>query len=255
MTTIISTWDSGLPGATWDSGLDWDSNSGGIAQASIAAWLALITSEHAPQPDFMSTLSVLLQPLADDIALLNTFPAEFDLDTATGVQLDQVGQWLNVSRYIQTELTGVYFSLDVAGQGFDQGVWWNPFSPATALTALPDDIYRDLLRFNVKMHQWDGTIPYIVDAWNSVYASRGYVLLVQDLRHMHMGYAIHGTPADPTTQGLYLAGYFSPKPAGVQVDYLMTPSVASTPYFGFDAQNANIAGFDTGAWGTINPGF
>ena len=72
---------------------------------------------------------------------------------------------------------------------------------------------------------------------------------------MHMGYALTGTTPDPTTLGLYLAGYFAPKPAGVHVDYLMTPSVAATPYFGFDAQNANIAGFDTGAWGVLNPGF
>jgi hypothetical protein len=255
MTTVISTWDSGLPGSVFDAGLDWDVNSGGIAQASIAAWLALITSEHAPQPNFMTTLGVLLQPLADDIALLNTFPASFDLDAAVGAQLDAAGQWLNTTRYIQTALTGVYFAFDMAGQGFDAGVWWNPYSPATTLTALPDDIYRNLLKFNVKINQWDGTIPSVLNAWNSVFASKGYVLLVQDYRHMHMGYAIHGTVADPTTQGLYLAGYFSPKPAGVQVDYLMTPSVAATPYFGFDVQNTHIAGFDTGAWGVLNPGF
>jgi hypothetical protein len=255
MTTIISTWDSGLPGATWDSGLDWDTNTGGIAQGTIAAWLALVTSEHADKPNFMATLAALLQPLADDIALLNTMPSAFDLDAAVGVQLDQVGAWLNVSRYIQTVLTGVYFSFDTAGQGFDQGVWWNPYSPATTLTALPDDAYRNLLRFNVQMDTWDGTIPGIQAAWDSVFAAKNYILLIQDYPHMHMGYAIAGTAADPVTQGLYLAGYFAPKPAGVHVDFLMTQSVAATPYFGFDVQNSNIAGFDTGAWGVLNPGF
>ena len=255
MPTVISTWDSGLPGAIWDATLDWDSNVGGIASASIAGWQALITSEHADKPNFMATLAVLLQPLADDIAVLNTMPAAFNVDLAIGAQLDAVGQWVNVSRYTNVALTGVYFSFDTAGQGFDQGVWWNPFSPATTLSALPDDIYRDLIKFNIALNRWDGTIPGIYAAWNSVFGASGYVLLVQDNIHMHMGYAIAGPTMPPVLQGLYLAGYFSHRPAGVHVDYIATPSVAATPYFGFDAQNSHIAGFDTGAWAALNPGF
>jgi hypothetical protein len=253
--TIISTWDSGLPGAIWDATLDWDTNTGGIASASIAGWQARITSEHAPQPNFMATLAVLLQPLADDIALLNTMPGAFDVDLAVGAQLDQVGLWVGVSRYIKTALTGVYFSFDTAGQGFDQGTWWNPYSPATTLTALADDAYRNLIRFNIRMNKWDGTIPGIQAAWNAVYAPLGYTLLIQDNFHMHMSYALAGTAPDPVTKGLYLAGYFAPQPAGVQIDYLYTQSVAATPYFGFDAQNSAVSGFDTGAWGVLNAGF
>lgn len=252
--TLISTWDSPLPGAIWDAGLDWDTNTGGIASASIAGWTARITSEHASKPNYMSTLTVLLQPLADDIAVLNTLPGAFDINLAVGAQLDQVGQWLNTSRYINTALTGVYFSFDTAGVGFDQGQWWNPYSPGTALTALSDQSYRQLLLFNRAMIDWDGSIPWIQNAWNSVFGSLGYKLLVQDNRHMHMAYALAGTMPDPVTKGLFLAGYYSPKPAGVQIDFLATPSVAATPYFGFDAQNASISGFDTGAWAVLNPG-
>jgi hypothetical protein len=220
-----------------------------------AAWLALITSEHADKPKYMATLEVLLAPLAEDIDLVGSFPGLFDLTVAVGEQLDQVGQWVGVSRYIKTALTGTYFSLDTAGLGFDEGLWWSPYSPSTTLTALPDDVYRDLLLFTRSVNVWDGTIPGIQAAWDGVFASRGYVLLVQDGQGMHMGYALGGVVAPPAIQGLYLAGYFAPKPAGVEIDYLMTPSVASTPFFGFDAQNSNIAGFDTGAWGILNPGF
>jgi hypothetical protein len=252
--TLISTWDSLLPGAVWDAGLDWDSNTGGIASASIAGWTAKITSEHADKPDFMATLSVLLQPLADDIAVLNTLPDEFSVAHAVGAQLDQVGQWINTSRYINTALSGVYFSLDTVGLGFDQGQWWNPYSPGTALTALSDQSYRKLLQFNMLMMGWDGSIPWVQNAWDTVFLPLGYKLLIQDYRHMHMAYALAGTVPDPVTQGLFLAGYYSPKPAGVQIDFLATPSVAATPYFGFDAQNTSISGFDAGAWATLNPG-
>ncbi|MGC7970039.1 DUF2612 domain-containing protein, partial [Salmonella enterica] len=71
-----------------------------------------------------------------------TLPFDFDLDQAIGVQLDAVGEWVGISRNITVPLAGVYFSFDIAGLGFDQGVWKGPFDPDTGLTTLDDDTYR-----------------------------------------------------------------------------------------------------------------
>jgi hypothetical protein len=250
---FISQWDSGQPGAFWDVGLDWDTNVG-PSPGTVSAWLALVTSGHADKPKFMSTLANVLQPFADTIALLQGMSAAFDVGAATGAQLDIVGQWVNVSRYIPAALTGVYFSWDMAGVGWDQGTWWNPLSPVSQLTALPDDAYRRAIQLKIAWNQWDGTIPAIYTAWNSVFQSFGIGLLIQDEPGMCMLYALSGTVPDPLTQGMFLAGLLTPKPAGVQIDTFMTPSVPATPYFGFDVENSAISGWDTGAWGTLNPG-
>jgi hypothetical protein len=250
---FIGTWDSGEPGALWDAGLDWDTNVG-LSPGTTAAWLALVTSEHADKPKFMATLANVLQPFADMVALLQGMSAAFDVSTAVGAQLDIVGEWVNVSRNIPAALTGVYFSFDTAGVGWDQGTWWNPLSPVSQLTALPDDAYRRVIQLKTAWNQWDGTIPATYTAWNLVFASLGIGLLIQDEPGMHMLYALSGTAPDPVTQGMFLNGLLTPKPAGVQVAAFVTPSVLATPYFGFDVQNSAISGWDTGAWGTLNPG-
>jgi hypothetical protein len=54
---------------------------------------------------------------------------------------------------------------------------------------------------------------------------------------------------------MFLAGLLTAKPAGVQIDAFLTPSVSDAPYFGFDAETSAISGFDVGAWATLNPGF
>jgi hypothetical protein len=69
---------------------------------------------------------------------------------------------------------------------------------------------------------------------------------------MHMAYALLGPTPDAVTLALFTQGYLSLKPSGVQIDAFMTPSVPSTPYFGFDAQNSSVSGFDVGAWGNLN---
>lgn len=253
MINIINTWDSPLPGAIYDTGLQYDVNVGGLTGGSIASWLALITAEHADKPNYMATLSFVLQPFADDIAVLNTFTSSYDVDTAVGAQLDIIGKWVNASRNITTAITGVYFSLDTTGLGFDQGQWFNPFSPTTQLAQLADTDYRRLIKFKILINQWDGSAQQVYSAWNSAFTGTGLTLILQDIPGMRMAYGLLGTP-DALTRQLFLGGYYAPRPSGVQIVYFMLPSVAATPFFGFDAQNANVAGFDTGAWGTLYPG-
>lgn len=215
----------------------------------------LPTSEYRNQPNFMAVLAALIQGQADNIALLQNMYASFDLDVAVGVQEDVLGQWIGVSRYIEVPLTGVYFSFDTLGLGFDQGTWWNPDEPLDALTTLPDDAYRTLLKARVVANQWNGSIPNAYEAWDTLFAGTGTSILIQDNDNMSMTYALTGPIPDALTLALFEGGYLNLKPAGVRIDDFVTPSVPDTPYFGFDVENLSIAGFDVGAWGTLSPGF
>lgn len=253
MPEIIRTFDSGLPGAQYDVGLQWDVNVG-ISTGDISGWLKRFTSAHNQRPKFMTVAAALLQPIADIYASINSIPDLFDLDNAVGDQLDKIGEWVGVNRGIAVPLTGVYFSFDTAGVGFDEGTWFDAFNPESGLVRLADDAYRTLLRARIAANQWDGTIPGAYAAWDRLFAGTGFGILIQDYSNMHMAVALTGPVPDAVTAALFTGGYLSLKPSTVRIDAFITPTVASAPYFGFDVANAAIAGFDTGAWGAVSPG-
>lgn len=247
----IDSWDSGQPNAKWDSGLQYDVNVG-TPSGDVTPYLALITSEHRDKIKFMTMLANLFQPMADNIHTLGGMYEKFDLEVAVGSQLDVVGQWVGRSRELQVPLTGVYFSFDTAGVGWDEGAWKGPFDPGTQLFLLPDDEYRQLLQITVLNNKWDGTKEQAYTNWAEVFGT-DYQLLIQDYGDMHISYAVLGSPPNAVVQALFTGGYLTNKPAGVTVDNYITPSVESAPYFGFDVENDSISGFDVGAWGILNP--
>lgn len=247
----IDSWDTNAPGATWDSGLSWDVNVG-PALGDTGPYLSLVTSEHNQKPRFMTMVQNVIQPLADTVYQIRLLAGLFDVDTAVGNQLDILGQWIGVSRNISVPLTGVYFSLDTVGLGFNQGTWFSSFNPVTGLTVLPDDAYRVLLRARIANNSWDGSIPGAYRVWDAVFTGTGIGLLIQDLGNDHMVMALTGGIPDATTLALFRGGYLNIRPAGVQIDAYLTPTVPSVPFFGFDVQNSSISGFDTGAWGNAS---
>lgn len=253
MPPVVDSWDSGQPGATWDSGLQWDVNIG-PSIGSVAPYLALITSEHNQQPDYMDMLSASMQPLADLSVLFLGLPGLFDLDVAVGAQLDAAGEWAGAPRQVTTPLTGVYFSWGDVLLGWGLGTWKGPFDPITGLTSLPDDAYRTLIRARIANNQWDGTIPGAYDIWNTLFAGTGFGILIQDLGGMHMLYALTGPVPDALTLALFSGGYLNIKPAGVRIDAFLTSPEPNVPYFGWGVQNANIAGWGVGHWPIVSTG-
>jgi hypothetical protein len=250
---FVSNWDSGYAGATWDSGLQWDVNVG-PSEGDPAPYLDLITSEHNDKPLFIAYLTTLLQPIVDIQALLSSFVGKFDLDAAAGAQLDTLGLWIGASRNVTVPLENVFFSFDTLGQGFDEATWWSGINPLTGLVVLPDDAYRTLLRAKILANVWDGTVPGAYSVWDAMFAGTGMGLLLQDLGGMHMLFATTGPVPDAVTLALIEGGFLGLRPAGVRINYYVTPTVADTPYFGFDVVNGTVAGFDEGAWGKASPG-
>lgn len=138
--------------------------------ADLTDYSGLITSEHNQRPKFMAVVEALAQPMVDLQNVLGSMPGEFDLDSAVGAQLDAVGEWVGISRVVNTPLTGVYFSFDTAGLGFDQGVWKGPFDPDTGLTRLDDETYRLVLRAKIGANHWDGTLESSKAILNAIFS-------------------------------------------------------------------------------------
>lgn len=218
--------------------------------ADITSYLNLITSEHRDKPNFIATVSAAVQPVADLIETVKAFNQYYDLDVAVGQQLDVCGEWIGRTRFLTIPLVGVYFSLDTVGVGLDEGTWLGPFDPTSGLVALPDDAYRTYLRAVIQANKWDGTIPGAYLAWDALFAGTGFDVIIQDNQDMTMDYGLIGPAPNAVTLALFTGGYLSLKPDGVRVNFL-EPSVPSTPFFGLDVENLDIAGLDVGSWSTI----
>ena len=183
----------------------------------------------------------------------------FDIDTAVGVQLDILGLWIGRSRIVSQPISGVYFSLDIDGLGFDQGVWQGPYDPDSGYTTLSDETYRIILKAKIAINNWDGrndSLPPILDA-----ALEGSGLKMQIVDNQDMTISIWVFPeTDISNVSLELIaairqGYLTVKAAGVwggsiEIPAVETPSEGNR-FFGFDMDNEYIAGFDDGAWGEL----
>lgn len=210
----------------------------------------LITSEHAKRPRFVAVIDVTVQPSLDQQGVIVALPDDFDLDTATGAQLDVVGEWVGISRYIMTPLVGVYFSWGTAGVGWGQGYWKGQFDPSQGVTSLPDDFYRLLLRATIALNYWDGGLQGAIDALTPLFPDNA--VFVQDGQDMTISVSVSGPAPNAVLASLLTGGYLSLKPDGVRINYYF-PSSPIGPVFGFGANNDFIGGWGYGSWGRSSP--
>lgn len=219
---------------------------------SVTPYTNLITSEHQTTK-FLAVVSALCQGSADQQQVLNSMPGLYNIANAVGAQLDTVGQWIGLSRNLSVPLTGVYFALDTALVGLDQGVWLGPFDPLTQLDVLPDDIYRTLLYAKIGNNQWDGTVPEAYKFMAAVFPSDTF--FIQDNGDMTMYIGVVGPLAlDAVHTALLQNGYFDTKPVGVRIAGYVTPTLPGSPIFGLDVENSIISGLGVGCWANITGG-
>ena len=176
-----------------------------------------ITSEHRNKPKFLATVTLSCQPYVDAQAVINQLVNVFDLDLAVGVQLDQVGLWIGISRVLTVPLANVFFSWDTTGLGWDQGVWQGEFDPTTGVAYLDDASYRAILKLRVAYNSWDGTNKGLASILINLYPTLfpGSYLIFQDNANMTvtfiMGPAGGGALPIPLIQQAFLNGLLTPK--------------------------------------------
>jgi hypothetical protein len=213
-------------------------------------YLNLITSEHRGKEKFEATVVAGVSPFSKLQEVMLGLPDDFDIDTATGVQLDAVGVWIGRSRRIDTPLTGIYFTWEgLLSEGWDAGSWKGEFDPDSGLVDLPDDAYRTLLKAKIAANNWDGSIPQAYDIWVRAFGAES-ILLIQDNQDMSMVVAIAGQRLDTIEQALLVNGYIPLKPEGVKVNYYAVVPSDGTLMAWDATPNAALAGWDSGQWAT-----
>lgn len=215
-------------------------------------YTSLITSEHADKPKFSAVVSLLAGSMGQISDALAAMPGEFNLDVAVGAQLDIIGLWVGLSRYIVTPITGAFFSWNTPGLGWNESSWRGPFDPSEGIVALDDATYRAALKAKIAVNYWDGSVASQLEISTNDLASLGIVALAVDNFDMSMDVLyIVDTGLYAALTALLKRGLFPPKPATVHINGYFVSSVPGEPFFGFGPETIYIAGFGDGAWAEI----
>lgn len=114
----------------------------------IETYTNLITSEHKNKPKFIATVQANIKFYVQLQEVLNSLTPKFDVDTAEGDQLDIIGLWAGISRFIRSPLQGIYFTWG------DPNVY-NFVSRATTGTYYGDDGLIKTAAINVARMQYN----------------------------------------------------------------------------------------------------
>lgn len=184
--------------------------------ALIDAYLDLITSQHRVREKFMQTVTALLAQSDDIFALAIELDDEFDIDYATGVQEDILGEFVGAQRTL-------------------------PYQPDKGLSPVLDNAaYRNLLRAQLAKNLWKGGIYDIKELWNTLF---GKGIIIQDNQDMSIDVLAIGI-IDQITKEMVRQGLIVPKPQGVRVNYYFSDRAV----FGYDLETDTINGYDHAEW-------
>ena len=183
----------------------------------VSYYTGLLTSEYQSSPKLLAWLSAPLGILDDVGTCLKSFDANFNLDTATGAQLDILGVLIGANRLV-------------------------PFQPSGGVPPLLDDApYRIYLKARIAQNQWSGTIDSLQGIWQTLFP--GGRIVIVDGQNMTVTIILAGAFTS-ILQDLITNGLIVPRPQAVLYNYTFT----TLPAFGFDSDNSLIAGFDHGHW-------
>ena len=208
-----------------------------------STYTGLITSEHREKPKFKVLVAMVAGSFADITNAAASLNEAFDLDTAIGAQLDAIGLWIGLSRKVLVPISGVYFSFDTAGLGWEQGSWKGPYDPDSGITSLDDETYRTMLRAKIAANHWDGTLGHYRQIMLQAFGSFGVTVVPVDNQDMTMDVYFFGGVMPAVVISLLENGYLLMKAAAVRIN-----GYHVNPVFGFDHSDVYFAGFDTGYW-------
>lgn len=188
-----------------------------MEQITVKQYTDLITSEHAAKPKFNAYNEAFLDMLLDTAGALYDCMDMYDIETATGDQLDKIGEVVGVSRKL-------------------------PQTDYNLPAVLDNETYRLLIKSKILQNRWDGTMGGWVIIMEQLFPSNAYDIV--DNFDMSVDVLIIDPDFDETLVSLLSLGYILPKPSGVRINY----AVVDKPIFGWDTDNEYIKGWDEGQW-------
>lgn len=180
-------------------------------------YLKLITSEHATSVNFLKYVKATLDMNSPIVDVLNEFNTLFNLNVATGIQLDDIGSLVGISRTL-------------------------PIDNADIDPVLNDAAYRKVIRAKILKNHWDGTMQGMQTILSTLYP--GLPCDIIDNQDMTMTVYINDPTISAQDKALLFNGFILPKPSGVGVNY----QIVEKPIFSWDLDTTYFKGWDEGTW-------
>ena len=183
----------------------------------VIQYMNVVTSEHRLKPKYMDLVKTVLTPLIDMSKCLSDFNYYFDINFATGDQLDFIGSIVGTDRYVD-------FVLDNGTQRLD------------------DEDYRVLIKAKIAKNHWNGTTESIFDIWNSLFPD--VALNIIDNMDMTCLVFVSSSVLTQNQISMFFADLLVPRPVGVQYFYYF----AEGAFFSFDLDSTWFKGWGEGHW-------
>ena len=188
-------------------------------------YLSLITSEYQNSEKFLLWMDSLIARMAEVLGTSDLINLAFDIDDAVGAQLDVLGVIIGLSRTLRIPIPNVWFSWydgtpETEDLGWGMGSWRNPDEKdSIEMTTLPDDAYRQILKFKIIQNSWKGTVNELYASWDAIFGAEGLSISIVDNQDMTAAITITGAVIPAAIQYILLGNYVPLKPAGVNVFY------------------------------------
>lgn len=189
---------------------------GGDDDVLLDGYRRLLTSEYKTKPKLTSWLLWLLSEGLTHASVLQEVLEAFDLDLATGKQLDVIGRITGVSRLLS-------------------------FYPADGSSpVMDDDTYRLVIKARIIQNYWKGNLDELYEAWAVLFPD--IILQIQDMQDMTFNVVIVG---EFTTlmRELITNGYIVPKPEGVRINLMTITDTTGLPLFSYDLNTWQYSGY------------
>ena len=186
-----------------------------------AYYVGLLTSEYQMATNFKAWLEHNVDVVKDGMTAANQLNNDFDIDFATGDQLDIIGDILGQSRTLT-------------------------FQPTDGTEPiLEDEMYRKVLKAKVVLNHWDGQLYSIEQKWNSIFPDTQIVIV--DNQDMSITVSVSGD-ISTLIQDMIKNDMIIPRPQAVKVNYLWETTV--TKKFCYDMSTVEFGGYDEANWAT-----
>lgn len=215
---------------------------------------ALIPSANREQPKFSAMVQAVAGAFGGVFDVLQAIPPAFDIDTAEGVQLDVVGQWVGQSRLIGGVLLVQYFGFSDNPAALPYGDESNPAiggrfadesDPIVGTSILADPEYRVVLKARIARNNSFGSTADIVAALEYMFNAPA---VVDDPGTMAIGLYI-GRQLTLTERAIITGLDILPRPAGVRI--ATRGYYNSDGYLGWDTQTGAVPFAEEGYTGPL----
>ena len=193
-------------------------------------YTALLTGGYRDKPRMVAAVALLGSAFSELSDTLAAMAPAHHLDTAVGEQLDTLGIWIGGDRRLPIAVSGTYFSFDVSGLGFDEGIWKPADVAVEGQVVLDDSTFREVLRLLVAKNNWGGRQL----GYNNYTASFDFgdvTFSVHDLQDMTATVHVSGASVPPFLRVVIQVLELVPKPMGVEYvayNYTSAPVLFAT---------------------------